>query len=426
MCKPAQRPAVPGTREPASWRARSESASLDPDLREGSETSPDVELPPSLTGNPLDGRCRIPWEEQPTVLMRRAHGERCEALWRVASSLACTDAGRWYKRVDRILNCCRFPAVLATKTSGAHLSLGRCRDRLCPTCSAIRSSELSERIENAVKQMDAPRFMTLTIRSDGSSLDVLLARLRASFRRIRESEMWRKYVRGGIYAIETTYNKETGQWHPHVHLVWEGRFIAQRQLSAAWLQASGDSPIVDVRAIRSRKAIARYISKYVAKGVACVEWPEEAIAEYASAMHGARLVHTFGTLHGVRLKEPDREVLDDPERRTVGLAYFLRRLRTEGTRGNRILDRLSELGGLWARFSAREGRQRAWMRPEWRDRRAARISRLVYEAVERMELVGSLSPRQESTWKPDPQYVLDQAWEEWGRLRPRNGRPLSG
>lgn len=360
------------------------------------------------------------------MLQRRAHGERANALWRVASSLACTDGARWWKRVDRLMNCCRFPAVLATKTSGAHLSLGRCRDRLCPTCSAIRSRQAAEKISKAVQAMDSPRFMTLTIRSDGSSLVDLLVRLRAAFKRLREREFWKTGVRGGIYALETTYNERTGQWHPHIHLVWDGRYISQRQLSAEWLECTGDSPIVDVRAIRSRTAIAKYIAKYVAKGVAAQEWPEEAIAEYADAMHGARLMHTFGCLHGVKLGEDQESALTDPERRTLPLSVLLRKLRLEGERGNRILRRLAELGGLWARFTACEGGRRKHVDDVARSRRAARVSGLVYAAVERLELIGSLSPERPPTWKPDPQHVLDEAWKVWEELRPRNARRLAG
>lgn len=401
------------------------SSSLDA-LEEGTETSADHRCRYQPPGTRDYGPCRNPAEYDVSPLQERAHGERAMALWAAADALAVTDPDRWWRRVDRLLDCCRYPQAVAAPNGDLGLSLGRCRDRLCPTCSLIRSRGVAERVTAAVREMDSPRFVTLTIRSDGRPLKDMLQRLRDGWRRLRQTELWRRRVRGGVYVIETTYNLRTGDWHPHIHAVVDGTYIAQRQLSAQWLQATGDSPIVDIRAVRSRKAVARYVAKYVAKGVAIAEWPTEAIAEYADAMHGARLVHTFGSLHGVRLIDDGDTRITHDERTATPLSVLLRRLREGDARAARIIGRLRSLGGLWARLLPQRPNQPPLVAAERRAERATRVGRLLWAYSVRADgpPPGPTEPREPDRVARHDQLTL--ADEDWAALRPRHGPYLSG
>lgn len=54
----------------------------------------------------------------------------------------------------------------------------------------------------------------------------------------------------------------------HIHLVINSEFIPQRELSNIWKTVTGDSFIVDIRKVnmgRNPKAVAAYITKYLAK-----------------------------------------------------------------------------------------------------------------------------------------------------------------
>lgn len=51
---------------------------------------------------------------------------------------------------------------------------------------------------------------------------------------------------------------------PHLHILLRCGFIDQHHLAAEMLRLT-DSPIVDIRAIKSRKGAAHYVSKYVGK-----------------------------------------------------------------------------------------------------------------------------------------------------------------
>lgn len=401
------------------------SPSLDA-LEEGSETSAEVLARQVATRGGGTCRCRQMAEEQPTALQRRAHGERVDALWRVATALASADPDRWWRRVDRLYGCCRWPNVLATPSGQTGMSLGRCRDRLCPTCSLIRSRQTADRVHAAVARMDSPRFMTLTIRSAGEPLASLLQRLREGFRRLRQTREWQRRVRGGVYAIETTYREASGGWHPHVHLIWDGGYFAQRELSRLWLRCTGDSPIVDVRAIRSKRAVAKYVAKYVAKGVAAMEWPDDKIAEYGDAMHGARLLHTFGNLHGVKLDVDESEPLPVVGRESVPLAVMLRAARGGDRRVARLLRRLASLGGLWSRLiTDHQDPGHRPRRPATPERRR-RIGLMLHAWAWLDRHTSPIVDPPPRAGFVDRQLSLDFADHDMRELRPRHGPFLAG
>jgi hypothetical protein len=147
--------------------------------------------------------------------------------------------------------------------------------------------------------------MTLTLAHKGEALDAMLDRLYESFRELRSLPVWHRHVRGGVYAAQVTRNTKKGEWHAHLHIIVDGEYFPQNQLRDAWFAVTGDSKIVDIRPVPDRAKIAKYVAEYVSRPneVACWGWA--AIEEYAEAMHGRRLVHTFGSAHGIKVEDED-------------------------------------------------------------------------------------------------------------------------
>ena len=53
---------------------------------------------------------------------------------------------------------------------------------------------------------------------------------------------------GGVMSIEVKRGRNSGLWHPHVHMIWLcNQAPSASQLSKEWLELTGDSYIVDVR-----------------------------------------------------------------------------------------------------------------------------------------------------------------------------------
>ena len=208
----------------------------------------------------------------------------------------------------KLLTCCRS-AMVFTDSAGdeVRLSERRCRSRCCPRCRRFRSREMHHKLLEAVTRMDERRFVTLTLESNDDPLADQLKHLRKSFARLRRQAFWKNLVVGGVYCIELTYNLVTRQWHPHIHAVIDGSYVPKATLRSGWHEATGDSYIVDIQYVRSASRVSSYVAKYVAKSDDASGIPDFALAEWSSSVHGLRLIHAFGNLHGVHLVEkPER------------------------------------------------------------------------------------------------------------------------
>lgn len=231
----------------------------------------------------------------------------------VAACLADADRDddpRWIDEVHpsrrvatRISDCCRTAAVWQSEDTGAlRVEQARCNHRFCPRCSVMRAWELECCVREAVKEVDSPMFLTLTMQSREDPLKDQIARLVACARRMRQRKQWQKHIKGGVQVIETTYNANTGLWHPHLHILADATYWKQKALSREWLAVTEDSRIVDVRRVHSQAQAAKYIAKYTAKGADVEKVPPDRIPEWIHAMRGVRLAQTFGTLHGVKTR----------------------------------------------------------------------------------------------------------------------------
>lgn len=212
------------------------------------------------------------------------------------------------KTARLIRSCGRFPVICAKAESGELVRVwARCKSRLCPTCGVIRARQLRDDLRELVKSIDAPKLLTLTLRSSDAPLGDQVATLRASLKRLRRSKAWKRHVRGGLAVIEVTYNAARGQWHPHLHLLVDGSYWRQAKIADLWEGITGSSRIVDVRAVHDRAAAVGYCLKYVLKTQTMPDVPPARLSEWVVAMKGQRMAQTFGTLHGQRCGGGRRE-----------------------------------------------------------------------------------------------------------------------
>lgn len=148
------------------------------------------------------------------------------------------------------------------------------------------------------------RFLTLTLKSSHDPLSQQIDRLYLCFNKLRRTRIWRTKTNGGVAFLEITWNETRQSWHPHLHLITEGHFIPQNLLSKTWLATTGDSFIVDIRAVRDHAEIVRYVLKYVAKPLpAPILRHTNRCCEAIVALNGRRAALTFGSWRGLKLTE---------------------------------------------------------------------------------------------------------------------------
>ncbi|MBA7683951.1 hypothetical protein ES703_92339 [subsurface metagenome] len=221
---------------------------------------------------------------------------------------ALTVARFTWRRLDAFSQCGASWWIMQSTTNDHCFKAvpAHCHDRFCDPCSQTRAALI--RTNLATHVTDHPhRLITLTVKSLHEPLRVLLDRLLSSFRRLRRAAVWRDRVLGGAAFIHLTHNPETRSWHPHLHVIAEGRYIAKADLRQAWLQASGDSYVLDIRLIRHTADVVRYVSKYATKAVPPqIVDHHELLLETVTALHGRKLAYTFGTWSRWKLlKKPD-------------------------------------------------------------------------------------------------------------------------
>jgi hypothetical protein len=192
----------------------------------------------------------------------------------------------------------------ATDHTRTRILTSTCRSRWCLPCARARAYVIATNIEQHLA--DAPaRKIELTLRSTDAPLSDQMTRLWACFRLLRATRLWRDRVSGGAAVLETTISPATGLWHPHLHVVYHGRYIAHSQLSAEWERITGDSPVVWIRFVGDARAVASYVSKYVVKPTPSPNSLTDAqLAEMIRAYAHRRLVTTIGDWRGIRLCAP--------------------------------------------------------------------------------------------------------------------------
>jgi hypothetical protein len=207
------------------------------------------------------------------------------------------------KRADKIAACSKTGQLVTPADGVPYVRLDRCGVRLCPLCAKFRMARCRRLLTDLMPKMVFPRHMVLTVKSSDCTLKRQIADLLKWFRILRRTPDWREKVKGGVYVLEVTVNHATGRWHPHLHVLYSGLFWRQRGLSECWLAITGHSPVVYISTAYAEHA--RYLAGYVGNTDKLKFRSPEQIAEYEAAVHGLRMLQTFGSLHGEQVSDSD-------------------------------------------------------------------------------------------------------------------------
>lgn len=177
-----------------------------------------------------------------------------------------------------------------------------CRDRFCVPCANVRAGVVSRALIDLLNGRPA-RFITLTRKHTDAPLAEQVDALYVAYKKLRKHPIWVNKVSAAAAMLEITRNRDSGQWHPHLHVLAKGVYIPHDDLRDAWHHATGDSFIVDIRYIRDQAAAAGYVAKYVTKPmVATYSTSPEAVREALEALHHRRTVLLTGEWKSLRVE----------------------------------------------------------------------------------------------------------------------------
>lgn len=157
------------------------------------------------------------------------------------------------------------------KKEGERLTSRYCKQRFCNVCNRIRTGQLINTYEDDIKSLKDPYFGTLTIKN--CSAEELPAKVQQFVK------FWSKFVDNlqkrtkrakktplkGFRKIEITQNAETGEFHPHIHFIIEGRKNGLKALFE-WMEATKGETDIQAQDLKradlnSMKELFKYVTK---------------------------------------------------------------------------------------------------------------------------------------------------------------------
>ncbi len=198
----------------------------------------------------------------------------------------------------------------ATDNSGRlRLAADRCHNRWCEACQVEKRRLIARNLTNALTEQktagDRLRFITVTLKTTDTPLTDQLDRIYAAWRKLCQHPKIKPHIAGTISFFEVTLSMTTRLWHPHIHALVDGTYIAKDLLSQVWKEITTDSFIIDIKQIRNAAAAAGYVAKYASKAVSHYVWNNaERLEEAMFALRSRRLFNTTGTFRKMNLSQP--------------------------------------------------------------------------------------------------------------------------
>lgn len=201
------------------------------------------------------------------------------------------------------LSFCRTSAYFVRHrvTGEIRVASSRCKLRWCPLCIRTKRFILVTTIVPWLKKAIKPKFVTLTLKHSNAPLEHQIRSLYDYSRNLRRRPWFKRRCKGGIWFFQLTQNKDDGTWHPHLHLLIEGRYIPQSEFSDVWLDVTGNSKIVHIEAVKDLKKAAEYVARYATAPCRLSDYSLEDAETIFNALHGLRICGTFGTGRQIKL-----------------------------------------------------------------------------------------------------------------------------
>ncbi len=288
---------------------------------------------------------RLPDRLEKAACAKRRTNLMAEFLWdienEVAQKLATCNTWRLFRHWVETGDC-RLVGAITCK-----------QDKLCPVCAHLRAGRMSTAYEKRLLWVlaDEPHLReymwTFTV-LDGPDLAERLDHLRKAlkicidhrrkFRNGSSRNAWMPFCEtaGGVYSIEITIGKNSGEWHPHVHIytlcdsdidlesVWcnyKREYVLRcPAMEQWWLSRTGDSFIVDCRPVTSdeRPNALVEVLKYAAKLSALTL--EQTVHAWRTTQN-LQMMRGFGCLRGVPVVNDLMDELSQSDSRYIDLAF---------------------------------------------------------------------------------------------------------
>ena len=230
---------------------------------------------------------------------------------------------RSLKIAEKMYQCGNFLVFKKEGEKRKLVYINSCKARFCPMCAWRKSLKIYSETIQVTEYMQRQRpsskfiFLTLTQRNvEYAGLKDEIEKIIKGLRNLLRVKEIRAVTLGTMRNIEITYNVQTQEWHPHVHMILHvtslyaqggqyGAYIHQPRWVYLWQRAMNldYAPNVDVRMLKpSKKGNHRElaeIAKYAVKPSAITD-DYRNIAILEGALFHKRLLSYTGTFKEAR------------------------------------------------------------------------------------------------------------------------------
>ena len=257
--------------------------------------------------------------EETSVTLRNRQTYRDFLVSGVKGDMQFAEAIYWQWDIDEqshrhnnLLGCKSHAWFMIHKeTKAVRVAASACGLRWCPLCIRTRKYIITESVKSWLLEREKPKFLTFTLKHHTAPLKEQIQALYKYFRAIRKTPFWKKHVKGGIWFFQVKKSKDERYWHPHIHVLIEGKYIIQKDLSNLWRKITHGSYVVDIRAVKNVNKAADYVARYAAAPCRLFGHKFDDALEIVKALHSQRICGTFGTAKGVSLRPTNFEDKDD-------------------------------------------------------------------------------------------------------------------
>jgi len=212
------------------------------------------------------------------------------------------------KFTSRLKTCRKYAFFFRNEETG-HLRVqsSRCKLRWCPICRDVSRMIVTGAVDAWLERQHYPKMLTFTLKHNDDELFLQINHLYKSFQKIRQRAYFKQNIYGGVWFFQLKQNPQTEQWHAHIHCLVAGKYLNQTKLKKLWFKITGDSFIVDIRAVKNLESASTEVARYATSPADLTKMSLDHAWEVFEATEGRRICGTWGSAKGMVLRPTPQE-----------------------------------------------------------------------------------------------------------------------
>lgn len=251
------------------------------------------------------------------------------------------------KKADDVQSCAAYILYKEKETTDGEFlqkidKMYLCKDRFCMFCAGVKAAKnlriliktfdkLNIENDNGIRY----RFITLTVPNvDINNLRNQIQAMTKAFNslnaRYKKAGLWNGYYK----SLEITYNEKNNTYHPHLHIIADGIYIPQDELSRNWYNAAIKHGIMNIpKNMNDNKKLNVHIQATIKPWELCKYVVKPDTMTYAAiydlintqALKGFRDYGTAGTIKKTMSDiKKECEIIKKEEKQKYNIAKYIR------------------------------------------------------------------------------------------------------